>query len=157
MDLHRLDRMTSTPVPRGDITWQDPQWSRFDDHSIVRVTGTIHHQAALVEATDPPLLGSFRYECIATLLPEPDNPHDEWAVKVMIGHHHVGYLASNRRLKRKHQTIRDMRAAGEPTDYIGFVRRDVFEETDAAPLKMSLRIPRDGKLYNPLKPRSDIG
>jgi len=124
------------------------------NHSIVRVAGTSYHQPALVEATDPPLMGSFRYECVATLVPEPDNPHDEWAVKVMIGPHHVGYLASNRRLKRKHQTIRDMRAAGDRTDYIGFVRRHVFEETDVAPLRMSLRIPRDGKLYKPVPSRS---
>lgn len=135
-----------TATPRGNITGRDPDWGRFDGHAIVRVVGTEHRQPALFAAIHAPSQGEFRFECLATLVPEPDNAHDNRAVKVTIGEHHVGYLTRGS-ARRHHRKLAAMRAAGESTAYLGFVRRD----EDEGPLLMSLRVPRDGKLFNPLK------
>lgn len=138
-----------TPVPRGNISGRDPQWKRFDDCAIVRVVGTDYYQPALKTATSASRREDFRFECLATLIPDPGNPHDSKAVKVMIGDHHVGFLARGS-ARRHHSKLAAMREAGEPTDYFAFVRRDFSD--DGSVLAMSLRVPRDGKLLNPLKP-----
>jgi hypothetical protein len=138
-----------TPTPRGNITGKDPEWKRFDGCALVGVVGYDFHQPALFAASGAPRRGEFRYECLATLVPEPDNPHDDRAVKVMVGEHHVGYLARGG-ARRHHPKLATMRDEGQPTDYFAFIRR----EDRGGPLQMSLRIPRDGKLFQPFKPRT---
>jgi hypothetical protein len=62
-------------------------WGR----ELVNVAGESHYQDAL-RAIAGDAGGQVRLEREATLVPEPDNPHDANAVKVLIGGRLVGYL-----------------------------------------------------------------
>jgi hypothetical protein len=62
-------------------------WGR----ELVNVAGESHYQDALRAIADG-ADGEVRLEREATLVPEPDNPHDANAVKVLIGGRLVGYL-----------------------------------------------------------------
>jgi hypothetical protein len=66
----------------------------IEGDDLVRVVGTSHYQEALHELAGPqPGDERTRFECTATLVPEPDNPHDPDAVAVQINDTTVGYLA----------------------------------------------------------------
>jgi hypothetical protein len=51
------------------------------------------------------------HECIATLIPEPSNPHDANAVKVTIDGKTVGYLSRSNALKY-HREMKRLRIRG---------------------------------------------
>jgi hypothetical protein len=71
----------------------------LDGDSLVRVVGTSHYQEALLELAPREADEEVRVEKIATLVPEPDNPHDPDAIAVTIDGRLVGYLSrdENRR------------------------------------------------------------
>lgn len=69
----------------------DAVWFQGDER--VAAVGEASYQEALCS-----VCGSYRWEdvqfdCLAYLLPEPDNPHDPNAVKVMVEGQHVAYLS----------------------------------------------------------------
>jgi hypothetical protein len=71
----------------------------LEGDELVRAVGTSHYQDALVALTGRQADEEIRHDVIATLVPEPDNPHDPNAVAVRIEDHFVGYLSrdENRR------------------------------------------------------------
>lgn len=64
----------------------------FNDER-VRVAGVSHYQEDLLALVGEAGGGRVRHEAKATLEPEPDNPHDPEAVKVLLEGRHVGYLS----------------------------------------------------------------
>lgn len=54
------------------------------------IVGESHYQAALAHIAEGRDEG---FHCTARLKPEPNNPHDRYAVAVFIGRRKVGYLA----------------------------------------------------------------
>jgi HIRAN domain len=64
----------------------------FNDER-VRVAGVSHYQEDLLALVGEADTGRVRHETSATLEPEPDNPHDPEAVKVLLEGRHVGYLS----------------------------------------------------------------
>jgi hypothetical protein len=65
----------------------------IEGDELVHVVGVSHYQAAILEAAGARAGDPVRFETRATLVPEPDNPHDPGAVAVQIGEATVGYLA----------------------------------------------------------------
>ena len=59
---------------------------------LVNVAGESHYQEALQALTESDGREPVRAEFEAVLVPEPENPHDPNAVKVLIESRHVGYL-----------------------------------------------------------------
>lgn len=57
------------------------------------MVGESHYQDALRAACGSDGREEVRRECVAALVPEPDNPHDPNAVMVQIDGRLVGYLA----------------------------------------------------------------
>lgn len=78
-------------------------------------------------------------ECIAELVPEPDNPHDPRAIMVRVNDQCVGYLS--RGLARRYgKRVKEMREAGQPTICDAFIGGLV--ETDENPnLGITLKFP----------------
>lgn len=66
------------------VTGETPDWSRYDDCMKMQVVGESHYQPALKEVSQCPSSGQHGYECSAELVREPDNPHDKFAVKVVV-------------------------------------------------------------------------
>lgn len=74
-----------------------------DDPRAIRVTvtqserlsvvGESFYQPALLAVTGAAAGEEVRHDCIAELVPEPENPHDPNAVKVMIEGQQVGHLS----------------------------------------------------------------
>jgi hypothetical protein len=60
---------------------------------IVRVVGVSHYQDALAEITGRTGEERVRHRVKATLEPEPTNPHDPNAIRVLAAGRHVGYLS----------------------------------------------------------------
>lgn len=75
----------------------EPALLEGDD--LIRVVGTSHYQDALLELAPRQADEEVRSEAVATLVAEPDNPHDPNAIAVQIGGGVVGYLSrdENRR------------------------------------------------------------
>lgn len=65
----------------------------LEGDELIRVVGVSHYQDALRAITGRAADEEVRQERIATLVPEPDNPHDPEAVAVHIEGRLVGYLA----------------------------------------------------------------
>jgi hypothetical protein len=87
----------------------------------VQVVGESHYQDALWAATGLENTGRrVDVECIAELIPEPDNPHDPRAIKVEVGARCVGYL-SRGVARRYGKRIREMRADSQPTICDAFI------------------------------------
>lgn len=87
-----LDRFRSTegsgPRQVEAIIFEDD-----DCTELVAAVGESNYQSALIT-----LCGSQRWEhvafdCVAALVPEPDNPHDPNAIAVQVQGHLVGYLS----------------------------------------------------------------
>jgi hypothetical protein len=57
------------------------------------VVGESYRQDALWAIVGGRSTGPVRKEIVAVLIPEPDNPHDGNAIKVLIDSQHVGYLS----------------------------------------------------------------
>lgn len=63
------------------------------DHTYpTEVTGESHYQIALRKISGPKGLEAKRFECLARITPEPDNPWDKNACAVFINDMKVGYL-----------------------------------------------------------------
>ena len=60
---------------------------------IVRVVGVSHYQQALLAVVGEAGEDRVRHAATATLEPEPGNPHDANAIKVLVEGRHVGYLS----------------------------------------------------------------
>jgi hypothetical protein len=65
----------------------------LEGDELLRVVGTSHYQDALLALSGREADEEIRVEKVATLTPEPDNPHDPHAIAVHIGAHLVGYLS----------------------------------------------------------------
>ncbi len=59
----------------------------------IEVVGESFHAADLMLAALPDAGGEVKRQQVATLVPERTNPKDPNAIKVMLGEHHVGYIA----------------------------------------------------------------
>ena len=71
----------------------------LEGDDLIRVVGTSHYQDTLLELAPRRHDEEIRRDAIATLQPEPDNPHDPNAIAVHIDVKLVGYLSrdENRR------------------------------------------------------------
>lgn len=56
------------------------------------LVGESYRQDALERLCGGRTEDSAQFRCTASLIAEPDNPHDPLAVKVVVDGHHVGYL-----------------------------------------------------------------
>jgi hypothetical protein len=65
----------------------------IEGDELVSVVGTSHYQPALAEISGRKADEEIRFETRATLVPEPDNPHDPNAIAVHIANRLVGYLS----------------------------------------------------------------
>jgi len=65
----------------------------LEGDELVRVVGTSHYQETLLELVPRTADEQVRREFVATLVAEPDNPHDPHAIAVKIEDRLVGYLA----------------------------------------------------------------
>jgi hypothetical protein len=65
----------------------------IEGDDLVSVVGTSHYQPALAEITGRKGDEEIRFETTATLVPEPDNPHDANAIAVHVADRLVGYLS----------------------------------------------------------------
>jgi len=116
----------------------------FNDER-VRVAGVSHYQEELLALVGETGAGRVRHQSSATLEPEPDNPHDPEAVKVLLEGRHVGYMSREDarrygpavRLLREHDRVRACdafiggRGPDATTDNLG-----VFLELPRAPEAM---------------------
>jgi hypothetical protein len=59
----------------------------------VEVVGESHYQAVLEEICGGHTEKGVRHDCVAMLVPEPENPHDRNAIRVDINGRTVGYLS----------------------------------------------------------------
>lgn len=64
----------------------------LEGDDLVRVAGVSHYQPALLAAAGAAEGDEVRAEVLATLVPDPANPHDPNAVAVHVGGELVGYL-----------------------------------------------------------------
>jgi hypothetical protein len=111
-----LGQRRSAPPPPPQ---RDPQ--QVANWRNVKVVGESHYQDALWAATGLENTGQrVGMECIAELIPEPDNPHDPRAIMVVVSGRCVGYLSRGvARLYGKR--IREMRSGGQPTICDAFI------------------------------------
>jgi hypothetical protein len=122
------------PPPDPPFSEESERWRN------VNVVGESHYQAALWKATGLENTGArVDCECIAELIPEPENPHDPRAVMVCVGGECVGYLT--RGLARRYgKRIREMRAASQPTICDAFIG-GLLEDSDNPNLGITLKFP----------------
>lgn len=111
----------ASPSPLLDSAQVDPwpaTWLQAPTISIgpaVRVAGTSYRQDALeVVAGGRNFAGTRRRLLTATLVREPDNPHDSNAVRIDVGGVHVGYLPRDG-APGFHAIIQRLTAAGLPS------------------------------------------
>jgi hypothetical protein len=65
----------------------------IEGDALVPVVGTSHYQPALAEISGRRGDEEIRFETQATLVPEPENPHDGNAIAVHVQGRLVGYLS----------------------------------------------------------------
>lgn len=65
----------------------------LDGDELVNVAGESHYQEALRSISKPTTNAEVRFEVLAVLRPDPENPHDPNAVRVEIEGELVGYLS----------------------------------------------------------------
>jgi hypothetical protein len=108
------ERRSAPPVTEADRQ-HAARWRN------VKVVGESHYQDALWAAAGLENTGQrVGVECIAELIPEPDNPHDPKAIMVVVSGQCVGYLSRGvARLYSKR--IREMRSSGQPTICDAFI------------------------------------
>jgi hypothetical protein len=66
---------------------------RNDGEFRFEVVGESHYQTELERIVGGPTKEGAHHKCVATLTPEPDNPHDPQAVCVSVDGCKVGYLS----------------------------------------------------------------
>jgi hypothetical protein len=86
-------------APSGSLATTE----HLEGGELVNVAGESHYQPALRELAPWDGREDLRYETVAELVPEPENPHDGDAVRVEIGGHLVGYLP--RRAARAYRSL----------------------------------------------------
>jgi hypothetical protein len=120
-----------------EVTRQpEPNWRN------VSVVGESYYQPALWEAAGVANTGSqVAVECIAELVPEPENPHDPNAIKVEVKGQCVGYL-SRGVARRYGKRVREMRTAGQPTICDAFIG-GLVEGSENPNLGITLKFPVD--------------
>jgi HIRAN domain len=77
--------------PRRRDPKTDPR--PWDGMRRISVVGESNYQDALRRVSGAPVTGDWKFECEASLVPEPTNPHDPKAVMVQINGECVGYLS----------------------------------------------------------------
>src|SRR5260221_14590816 len=65
----------------------------LEGEELVRAVGVSHYQPVLLAAAGAWAGDEVKFETVATLVPEPDNPHDPDAIAVRVAGETVGYLA----------------------------------------------------------------
>jgi HIRAN domain len=132
----------------------------LEGDDLVRVVGVSHYQPAIRAACGAAAATSdqpVRVECRATLVPEPDNPHDPQAIAVHVDGQTVGYLARD-----EHPRWRDIvetlaghgrvaaceamiagRGAGSETDNLGVFLRLPTPTEARAQVGIALREARE--------------
>jgi HIRAN domain-containing protein len=141
---------------RGRLLDDDSvNWSRFDDCRRVSVVGYDFHQPGLRAVTGGQMRPDLRFECRARLVREPDNEHDENAVKVMVGDQKIGYVKAGS-AKRMQKRLRVIAEAGTAEDYTCLIRiRD-----PSGTLQAHLQVPYSSELlkgYKKPKTRQQSG
>jgi hypothetical protein len=84
----------------------------LDGDELLPAVGVSHYQPALIELSGRRADEEVRVQVRATLVPEPDNPHDPNAVAVRIDEQLVGYLARDY-AKRWQPIVRTIIAQGD--------------------------------------------
>ena len=94
---------------RGEA-WRALQWSKARGvREVVSVAGTTFRSHAVEALRDKPKA--------ATLVAEPDNPHDPKAVRVEVGGTHVGYLPRGMALAPD-ATVHVVKCGAEPAPHV---------------------------------------
>ncbi len=88
----------------GPVEVEEPAPAEPDERGVLRITvdyslelvGQVHRKRAVWVACEE-VLGRRagdreKVSTVARLIPEPDNPADPNAIRVLIGEHHVGYV-----------------------------------------------------------------
>lgn len=83
------------PVPGQAVSRSGLSTIVGDGDFAMNVVGESHHQLEIERIAGGRTGNSAHMECVATLVPEPDNPHDPNAVLVTIDGLSVGYLEHN--------------------------------------------------------------
>jgi hypothetical protein len=145
--LEKKPRLVPPPAHPGHsmtgkvVTGIAPDWSRYDNCMKVGVVGESHRQEALIRISKCPPSGEHGYECAVELVLEPDNPHDKFAVKVVIDGEHVGYLprGTAKRFGPRLRGLKEQRRKAVCMAYVG-------RGPDHPNLGVNLRIPYDGEI-----------
>ena len=82
------DRPTGGPVQAEAILFHDD-----DCTEIVAAVGEASYQSALIAICGSKRWERVAFDCIAALVPEPNNPHDPNAIAVQVEGRLVGYLS----------------------------------------------------------------
>jgi hypothetical protein len=127
------------------VTGIEPDWSRYDDCMKMQVVGESFYQPALKQVSRCPKTGPHGFECSAELVPEPENPHDKFAVKVMVQGRQVGHLGRGN-ARRYHKRIRALNDEGKRVICMAYIGR-----AEGGLLGMNLRIPYGGDLLREKK------
>lgn len=104
----------------------------------VPVVGESHYQDALLAICGASRGESVSFECIAELVPEPENPVDPNAIMVRIDGRHVGYLSRENAVMYGPR-VSAMVEAGQPTICDAFI--GCAPETGNPNLGVSLHFP----------------
>lgn len=103
-----------TRVAPTTVSARRAQVSLYGGHETLEVVGESHYQAELWQIVgqahdrhDP-----VRFDAIAVLVPEPENPYDEHAVRVEIGGLLVGYLSRSDALRYQPGILQLLRGTG---------------------------------------------
>jgi HIRAN domain len=89
--LNRLLRKSSSMGTAASV--ESIEVTLYSGDDPLEVVGESHYQDALWTIVGGLRPDSVRYETEAVLEPEPHNPHDQNAVKVLVEGHLVGYLS----------------------------------------------------------------
>jgi hypothetical protein len=142
--LRDLIYLGADPKPTGDqrVDRGPDYWAKYDGTMQLKVVGESHYQDALMRVSGAPPSGDHGFECFAELIPEPENAHDKFAVRVEVQGEPVGYLPRGS-AKRFHKRVVACRKRGEPTTCMAYIGRG----PDHPYLGINLRVAEDGPLF----------
>jgi hypothetical protein len=80
------------PFARRPVGIPDSTWQLYPGGEELEVVGEASYQDALWSLSGGSLGDRIRYDIVAVLIPEPENPHDVNAISVRIADKQVGYL-----------------------------------------------------------------
>jgi hypothetical protein len=131
-------------VAEVDVGVRGRDWHEYDGTRKLSVVGESHYQAELMRVSGAPPSGEWTYDCMAELVLEPSNPHDEKAVMVHVAGECVGYL-SRHNARRFHKRLCAMHDRGEPAMCVAWIGRRAEGNPN---LGITLRIEYDGPLLS---------